>query len=183
MSNDRQFLNAGLREDLSTFIQQTFHTITPAQSYHHNWHIEAIAWHLAQCAAGEIKRLIITLPPRSLKSICASVAFPAWILGRNPAEPIVCASYSGELAAKHARDCRAVMETSWYKSAFAHTRISGEKNAEMDFTTTRRGYRYSTSVGGTLTGRGGNFIIIDDPLKPDDTMSDVKARNCDMLST
>jgi len=172
--DERRLLNAGLREDLATFIQRSFQTVTPAQPYHHNWHIEAIACHLEQCAAGNIQRLVITLPPRSLKSICASVAFPAWVLGHHPSERLVCASYSGDLAAKHARDSRSVMESDWYKDAFPNTRISDDKNAEMDFTTTKHGYRYSTSVGGTLTGRGGNFLIIDDPLKPDEATSDIK---------
>src|ERR1017187_5309648 len=120
---------------------------------------------------GEINRLIITLPPRSLKSICASVAFPAFALGHDPSRRIICASYSEKLAGKHALDCRSVMQSSWYSRIFPFTRISLEKNAELNFVTTQHGYRYSTSVVGTLTGRGGNMIIIDDPLKPEDAMS------------
>ena len=171
---ERQLLELGLRHDLTTFIHRTFQTLAPAQRYHHNWHIEAMAWHLQQCAKGEIKRLLITLPPRHLKSICASVAFPAWLLGQDPSRRIVCASYSADLASKHAQDCRAVMESDWYRRVFPHTRLGREKNTEMNFVTTRHGYRYSTSVGGTLTGRGGNLIIIDDPIKPEDAMSEAK---------
>ena len=135
-----------------------------------------MAWHLQQCATGDIKRLLmlITLLPRHLKSICASVAFPAWLLGQDPSRRIVCASYSADLVGKHAQDCRAVMESDWYRRVFPRTRLSREKNTEMNFVTTRHGYRYSTSVGGTLTGRGGNLIIIDDPIKPEDAMSDAK---------
>lgn len=172
-NKDRRDLNAGLREDLATFIRQTFHTVAPGDIYHHNWHIDAIAWRLQQCAAGEIKRLVITVPPRNLKSICASVAFPAWVLGRNPSQRIITASYSAELAGKLARDCRMVMESRWYQEAFA-TRLSSEKNTEMHFATTRQGYRYAVSVGGSLTGFGGNILIVDDPLKPQDALSDTK---------
>ncbi len=81
---DRHDLEVALRCDLASFIQRSFQTIVPAADYLDNWHIDAIAWHLQQCFDGRIKRLIITLPPRNLKSICASVAFPAWVLGRDP---------------------------------------------------------------------------------------------------
>jgi predicted phage terminase large subunit-like protein len=167
----RQLLEIKARTDLATFIHRTFQTVSPAQLYQYNWHVEAMAWHLQQCVEGRIRRLLITLPPRYLKSICASVAFPAWALGRDPAKRIVCVSYSADLAGKHARDCRAVMQTDWYRKAFS-TRISPDKNAELDFDTTGHGGRFSTSVGGTLTGRGGDLIIIDDPIKPADAMSE-----------
>jgi predicted phage terminase large subunit-like protein len=81
-------------------------------------------------------------------------------------------SYSQELAVKHANDCRTVMNSPWYRRAFPHTRIDPGKNTETEFMTTQRGFRLSTSVGGTLTGRGGDLIIIDDPIKPADAMSD-----------
>jgi hypothetical protein len=74
---DRDLLTSALREDLASFIQRSFQTVAPGVPYLHNWHIDAIAWHLRQCLKRKIRRLIITLPPRSLKSICASVAFPA----------------------------------------------------------------------------------------------------------
>ena len=165
---------AALRKDMSSFIQKTFATVDPSATYQLNWHIDAIAWHLERCLAGELRRLIITLPPRNLKSICTSVAFPAWVLGHDPARRIIVASYSEDLARKHSRDCRAVMESSWYRGVFPWTRLDSQKNTETEFTTTRRGFRLATSVGGTLTGRGGNIIIIDDPLKPTDAFSETK---------
>lgn len=161
-----------LRSDLSSFIQKSFTIVDPATPYRHNWHIDAIAWHLEECWRGNIRRLIITVPPRSLKSICASVAFPAFVLGHDPARRIIGVSYSEELALKHARDCRAVMESPFYRAAFPGTRLDREKNTEAEFMTTERGYRMTTSIGGTLTGRGGSFFIIDDPLKPADAMSE-----------
>ncbi len=174
MTDQVRLLDAVLRQDLASFIHMTFDTVARAQPFHPNWHIEAVAWHLQRCFTGEIKRLVITLPPRQLKSICGSVAFPAWALGHDPSKRIVCVSYSAELASKHALDCRAVMESARYRRLFPNTRISREKNAELNFITTERGYRISTSTGGSLTGRGGNLIIIDDPIKPDDATSDVK---------
>jgi predicted phage terminase large subunit-like protein len=168
----RQTLDLALRSDLATFIHRVFQTVAPAQVYLHNWHIEALAWHLSLCSRRNIRRLLITLPPRHLKSICASVAYPAWLLGLDPTTRIICASYSENLAGKHALDCRSVMESDWYRKLFPGTRISREKNQELNFLTTRHGFRYSTSVGGSLTGRGGSLVIIDDPIKPEDAMSD-----------
>jgi hypothetical protein len=120
---------------------------------------------------GEIRRLIITVPPRSLKSICVSVALPAYALGLDPTARIICVSYSESLARKHANDCRAVMGSSRYRRLFPGTRISRSKDTELEVMTTARGFRLATSVGGTLTGRGGNLIIIDDPMKPQDSES------------
>lgn len=177
MTNRQRQLDALLRRDLGAFIEKSFRTVTPAQAFDHNWHLDAIAWRLGQCLTGEVRRLIIALPPRNLKSISASVAFPAFALGQDPARRMVCVSYSSELSAKHARDCRAVMESPWYQRVFPNTRLSREKNAELDFMTTARGFRLSTSVGGTLTGRGGNLIILDDPMKPDEAMSEARRRS------
>ena len=77
----RDVLRVLIRCDLSSFIQRAFATVDPGNTYQHNWHIDAIAHQLERIANGVITRLIITMPPRSLKSIAASVAFPAWLLG------------------------------------------------------------------------------------------------------
>jgi predicted phage terminase large subunit-like protein len=171
---NRAEFEALVRHDLAAFTQRCFQTVVPGQTYLSNWHIEAIAHQLERCRQREIRRLIVTLPPRSLKSICASVAFPAFALGHDPTLRIVCTSYSQELAAKHARDFRTVLESAWYRRLFCRTRIDPRKNTEGEIQTTRQGYRLSTSVGGTLTGRGGNLILIDDPMKPAERMSEVK---------
>jgi predicted phage terminase large subunit-like protein len=167
-------LRGALRQDLASFTAKVFHRAAPAQEFSRNWHQLAIAWHLELCRQGKIRRLIITLPPRHLKSLTASVAFPAFILGHDPTARIVCVSYSADLSAKHARDCRSVMTSQWYRQLFPGTVLSRERNAELEFMTSKRGYRLSTSVGGSLTGRGGNYIIVDDPVKPDEALSDLR---------
>jgi len=173
-SPDRALLDALLRNDLLAFTQRCFQTVVPGQNFLSNWHIEAVAHQLERARRGETRRLIITLPPRNLKSICASVAFPAFVLGHDPSVRIVCASYAQDLTAKHARDCRLVMESAWFKRLFPQTRLDPRKNTETEFETTARGYRLGTSVGGTLTGRGGNLILIDDPMKPAEAMSETR---------
>ena len=108
--------------------QRSFQTIIPAADYLDNWHIDAIAWHLQPCFDGRIRRLIITQPSSNPKSICASCA--------------------NELTAKHARDCRRVMESAWCRPLFPRTRLNPKKSAELEFETARQGYRYGTSRGG-----------------------------------
>jgi hypothetical protein len=102
-------LHAIVRSDFESFVRKVFHTLCPGQTFVPEWFIAAIAYQLERIRKGEIKRLIINMPPRSLKSIMASVAFPAFVLGHDPTRRIVCASYSGELAYKHSNDFRAIL--------------------------------------------------------------------------
>jgi predicted phage terminase large subunit-like protein len=165
-------LNSILRTDFTAFVQKTFGTVSPGDGFLPDWHIEAMCQELSKVMRGETRRLIISIPPRHLKSICTSVALPAWLLGHDPTRRIICVSYAQDLAVKHANDTRTVMSTNWYRHIFPGTRIDPAKNTETEVMTTKRGFRLSTSVGGTLTGRGGNLIIIDDPIKPAEAMSD-----------
>jgi hypothetical protein len=174
MGLDLRTFHALLRTDFRAFVHKVFNSLSPGQTYIPTWNVEAIAYQLERVRRGEIRRLIINMPPRSLKSIAASVAFPAFVLGRDPSRRIICVSYSGDLAKKHSNDFRAVIESPWYRAAFPKTRIGSFKNTENEIEFTARGFRMATSVGGTLTGRGGDIIVIDDPLKPDDAMSESK---------
>ena len=161
-----------LRNDFLGFIERSFYELNPATEFKDNWHIDVLAYQLDRVRLGKTNRLIINLPPRSLKSHCASIAFPAWILGHNPSAQIICASYAQDLSDKLAYDCRTLMTSSFYKSLFS-TRLSSSRPAVHELTTTKSGFRMATSVGGVLTGRGGDILIIDDPLKPDEAISEV----------
>ena len=114
--------------------------------------------------------MIINMPPRHLKSHQASVCFPAWCLGHQPGLQILCVSYAQDLADKLSRDCRHILASDWYRQLFA-TRLSAQRQAVSEFDTTAQGCRLATSVGGVLTGRGADIIIIDDPLKPEEALS------------
>jgi predicted phage terminase large subunit-like protein len=166
-----------LRLDLSSFICRAFHELSPQTEYLHNWHIDLIASKLKEVAEGKTKRLIINIPPRNLKSICASVAFPAWLLGHYPHHKIICASYASDLAIKLATDCRQVMQATWYQEVFPNTKLAASRVSASDFHTTKNGGRMAVSTGGGITGRGADILIIDDPLKPDDAPSDVIRNN------
>lgn len=135
-----------------------------------NWHIDAIVYCLEQCIEGKMPHLMINMPPRHLKSFIASVALPAFILGNDPTAKIISVSYSDELTKTLARDFRRIVESKWYRMLYPA--VVGTKKTENEFVTTEGGFRFATSVGGTLTGKGGDFIIIDDPIKPEETHSD-----------
>src|SRR5690349_22467914 len=115
-------LNAVLRQDFGSFLRKAFHTLSPGQEYVRGWHLDAIVHRLQQVHIGETKRLVINMPPRSLKSIAASVALPAFILGHDPTRRINCVSYSTDLAKKHSNDFRAIIESDWYCKLFPQTR-------------------------------------------------------------
>jgi predicted phage terminase large subunit-like protein len=171
--NDSRML---LRRDLYAFTEQCFYKLNPTTTFLPNWHIEVITSALEACRRGEITRLILVQPPRSLKSHCASVAFPAFLLGHDPTAQIICASYGQDLANKHALDCRTIISSAWYKALFPGARLSADRQAVPEFMTSQLGFRLSTSVGGVLTGRGADFVIIDDPLKPDEALSETQRK-------
>lgn len=155
-----------LKYDFSTFIGKTLSSVDPAARYQPNWHIDLIAEYLEAARHGEITRLIINMPPRSLKSVCVSVAWPAWLLGHNPSSRIMAASYASSLAVKHSIDCRSVIQSPWYRRVFPDVLLTRDQNEKFKFMTSARGFRFATSVGGSTTGEGGNFLIIDDPISP-----------------
>jgi predicted phage terminase large subunit-like protein len=165
-------IDEACRTDFMSFLMGCYPRVHGGANVAMNWHLEAVGYQLERIRRGECRRLIINLPPRALKSFTVSTAWVAWMLGVDPTLNIVCVSYSSELAGKMARDCRAIMMTDWFKRLFPGTVISKSRNATHDFETTRGGGRLATSVGGTLTGRGGDIIIIDDPIKPDEVRSD-----------
>jgi len=170
---DRKTADALYRVNFGAFAYAAYEVVHPHEPLCPNWHIDCICHHLAAMEAGRLPaRLIANLPPRSLKSYLVSVAWVAWLLGRKPSLQIICASYSEELAHKFSRDCWALIESRFYKRVFP-TRLNPKKSTETEFETTKRGSRLATSVGGTLTGRGGDVFIIDDPTKANDANSEV----------
>lgn len=174
MPCDRDVLDAALRQDFGTFVVKVFHTVSPDRTYLHNWHIDAVVHRLMLVYAGENRRLIITQPPRSLKSICTSVAFVAWSLGHDPSKRFACVSHSQELASTFARQFRIVVNSDWYRRVFPNVRWY--KDTDTECVTTKGGGRFAVSTGGSFTGRGADIIIIDDPLKAEDGDSEVARR-------
>jgi len=161
-----------LKNDLPSFIGKTLSTVDPGATYLPNWHIDLIAEYLEAARRGEINRLIINMPPRSLKSVCVSVAWPVWLIGHEPHTRILAASYASSLSIKHSLDCRLTITSPWYRRIFPEVQLAPDQNEKRKFMTTARGFRLATSVGGSTTGEGGNFLIIDDPLNPAQAMNE-----------
>ena len=160
-----------LRNDFCSFLHRSFVELNAATPFIWNWHIEVLAAKLEDVRLGRCKRLIINLPPRHLKSHVTSVAFPAWVLGHEPAKRIAVVSYAQDLSDYFARACRDLMTSEFYEGLF-DTRLSSGREAVSDYETNGGGGRFSTSTAGSFTGRGGDIVIIDDPLKADDALSD-----------
>lgn len=139
-----------------------------------NWHVEALCHELEELQRGENLRLVITVPPRHLKSIATAVAFPAYLLGRDPSCKIIVASYGLDLARKHSEDFRRVLESNWYRRLFPHTRIAARGARQDEIRTVQGGGRKAVSIGGAVTGFGADYLVVDDLLKAADASSEVE---------
>lgn len=155
-----------IQQDFSAFLHQSVQTLNPQAEYLHNWHHDLLGEYLAAVESGTLPRLMINMPPRYLKSLCVSVAWPAWLLGQNSARRIIVASYAASLSLKHSLDCRALLESEWFQHSFPQTRLMQGQNEKHKYLTTKHGFRLATSVGGSVTGEGGDVLIVDDPLNP-----------------
>jgi len=168
-----RIVEAVCRTDFVSFFRKCFDTLMPHAVLLTNWHIYAMAFKFEQVRHGKIKRLIINVPPRSLKSTMM-VAFAAFLLGLDPTLRIIVVTYGSDLSIKFTNDLRALLNAPWYQRLFSGTRISPHKNTETEVQTTDNGFFLATSIDGALTGRGGDIVFVDDPLKPMDALSDVK---------
>jgi predicted phage terminase large subunit-like protein len=169
--HESEVLGAILRTHYASFLEKCFTTLNPATPFERNWHIDVLASRLQDVADGTTTRLIVNLPPRSLKSIATSVGLVAFYLGHHPSADVICASYGMDLAAKFAFDTRRIMTSPWYQAIFP-TRIDPKKSAANNFYTLQGGSRLAGSVTSGITGRGADLVVIDDPAKPDEMWSD-----------
>ena len=171
---NREEFDAITRIEFNVFVERCFGELNGGEPFLDNWHISYECAELEAVRRGENCRLAIALPPRNLKSIIASVAFPAWLLGHDPTTKIICASYGQQLSDDLARDCRQIMRSDWYRALFPGTRLKNDRQGVSFFETTAGGSRQATSVGGALTGFGADVVIVDDPTKPEEALSDVE---------
>tara|TARA_R110000737_G_scaffold60891_1_gene87812 strand:+ start:456 stop:2009 length:1554 start_codon:yes stop_codon:yes gene_type:complete len=146
------------------FIHQCWPTIEPGRKFHDNWHIQSICEHLEAVVMGDLRRLIINIPPRHMKSLTCDVAFPTWAWIHKPELQFLFASYAGALSTRDSVKCRRLINSPWYQKNWGDKfQLTGDQNQKQRFENTKNGHRISTSVGGALTGEGGDIIVIDDP--------------------
>jgi hypothetical protein len=159
---------------LYEFVQQAWHVVEPGVPFIPSWHIEEICEHLEAITAGEIRKLLINIPPRHSKSTIVSVMWPMWEWLTDPSHKYLCASYSGTLSIRDNLKARRLIQSPWYQERWGHMfRLAGDQNAKQRFENDRTGYRLATSVGGTATGEGGSRLILDDPHSAQEAQSDV----------
>ncbi|MGI3186787.1 phage terminase large subunit [Nioella aestuarii] len=162
------------RQLLFPFVQRAFLELRPGTPFHEGPHVRAICHALERVERGDVRRLLILMPPRHLKSFCASVVFPAWALGRNPARRIICMSYGLDLAEGFSRDSRRLIDSTPYRGAFPGLQLDPKRSSVEELRTLRNGFRMATSSGGALTGKGGDILILDDPSKAADVASETQ---------
>ena len=162
----KEAIDAACRKSFAAFAAKAFKIIEPGTFYEYSWHIGCIAEHLQAAYDGQLPKLIINMPPRSLKSYLVSVAFPAWLLGKAAHEKIITASYSHDLAKEMSNKCRHIVSSQWYKEIFPTTVLDPAQNQKHHWETTSRGQYYAASALGSVTGIGCNYLFLDDPLKP-----------------
>jgi predicted phage terminase large subunit-like protein len=131
------------------------------------WYLKAMCHWLERADAGELPRSMIWIQPRTLKSFTVAIAFPCWLLGRNPGAKIMVATYGEALSSDHAEARRRIMESPWYHSLFPHTRLALRGNSGGALSVAAGGFVRAVSVGGPVTGRGADVIILDDCMKAD----------------
>ena len=161
------------RRTPANFIKRAWSHIDP-QPYVHGWHMDAFSDHLMACATGEIKRLLINVPPGTSKSMASSVFFPAWLWGPSgwPQVKFIGASYEKGLATRDNRKTRQLIESEWYQTLWS-TNLTSDQNEKTFFENEKRGFRQSSAVN-SMTGKRGNFVVWDDPLSPKKAGSDVE---------
>ena len=171
----RQTLKRKSEASLSHYASQAWSVLEPGRSYIHNWHIDLICEFLTSVSAGRFKRLLITLPPRHMKSLLVSVLWPTWSWITRPESRWIFASYAANLSIKSSLDRRALINSQWYQNFWRdRLTLTDDQNEKAEFTNSRRGIMFSTSVAGSATGRGGDFIVVDDLHNPLQTESDAQ---------
>jgi predicted phage terminase large subunit-like protein len=161
-----------MQESLAGFVGGAWKIVEPMTVFSPNWHIDAICHHLEAVSAGEIRRLLINIPPRHMKSLAVSVMWPAWAWTRKPHLRFLTASYGQGLAERDATKSRDLIRSPWYQARWPDVRLKGDVNRTARYENTSTGHRIATSVGGMATGEGGDVLILDDPHKAEEVTSD-----------
>lgn len=160
-------------DSLPYFVRTAWKILEPTKPLLWNWHHSLICEYLEALDRGQITRLVINIPPRYLKSLLCTVCYPAWVWIREPATRFIFASYSDSLSTKHSKDRRDLIESDWYRGGWWDKfSLSTDQNVKTEFVNDKRGHMIATSMLGTATGKGGDYVVIDDPHDPKKAESD-----------
>lgn len=173
---ERLALEKGRRKaeaSLYEFVRQAWHVVEPGVPFIDGWHLQIICEHLEGITHGDLRKLLINIPPRHAKSTIVSVMWPCWEWIHRPEEKYLCASYSGILSTRDNVKARRLLTSPWYQSLWGDKfQLAGDQNQKTRFENNHSGYRIASSVGGTATGEGGSRLVLDDPHGAQDAQSD-----------
>ena len=159
-------LKRAAERSLRAFVEQAWSILEPTTPFLPNWHIDLLCDYLEAVTAGQCPRLVINMPPRYGKSLIVSVCWPVWAWIRWPESRWVFTSYAEALAVQHSLDRRALLLSPWYQGDWGRRVQLTDQNEKTEYWNSRRGRMLATSIGGTVTGKGGNHIVVDDPHTP-----------------
>ena len=151
---------------LREYIELAWPILEPKNKFIPGWHIDAIAEHLEAISKGQIRNLIINMPPRCMKSLGVCAFWPSWDWGphNRPETRFLFSSYADSLAIRDSRKTRNLIQSKWYQEKWGDKfKLTGDQNAKQRFENNKQGYRIATTVDGTGTGEGGDVICVDDP--------------------
>ena len=164
-------------ESLAKYIPLAWPILEPKRGYQHGWHIDAICDHLEALFDGEFNRLLINVPPGTMKSLTTNVFFPTWVWGpkNKPESRFISWSYSQDLTIRDNRRSRMLMQSDWYKRNWGYRwKFEGDQNAKTRYDNDKTGFRIATSIGGLATGERADYCIVDDPHNILEAESDAK---------
>lgn len=156
---------------LHDFVRQAWGVVCPDEEFIDGWHIWAICAHLEAVTDGRIKRLLINVPPGTMKSLLVCVFWPAWVWIRHPAKKFFYASYSDYLSLRDSIRCRDLVTSFWYQARWPIS-LRDDQNTKGLWKNDRGGWRLATSVGGKGTGEHPDFRCFDDPHNTQQAQSD-----------
>lgn len=160
------------RRHLKDFIPEAWHVVEPATPFVTGWHLDAICEHLEAITNGQIRNLVINMPPRHMKSLAVAVFWPAWEWIEHPERRWLFSSYAAQLSQRDSLKCRRLIESPWYQERWGDRfALADDQNAKSRFENDKTGYRLAASVGGAVTGEGGDRVVVDDPHNVQDAPS------------
>lgn len=166
---------AGAEVSLRLYIEQAWSVLEPTTPFISGWHLDAICDHLEAVFKGDIRNIIINIPPRHMKSLAVSVFFPTWVWINDPSSRWLFSSYAQDLSTRDSLKCRRLIQSLWYQARWSDRyTITTDQNQKTRFENDKTGYRLSTSVDGVATGEGGDYIVVDDPHNVKQAESEIK---------
>src|SRR5437867_1325364 len=171
----RPLLADGLAQNFSAFAKKAWSVLHPNGPLTWSWHYDYICEMLALVKLRKLLRLIINVPPRTLKSTLITIMFPVWVWISEPEHNFLTASYSMDLSTEHSLKRRWLLQSEWFQSLWGDRfQLAADRNQAAQFTNDRLGSMIATSVGASVLGRGGNTLILDDATSVNQAFSAVE---------